>query len=48
LKDLEEASRDLKAAKALNPEDKTVIAYSAHCTKALKKLRNRYKKAFQN
>jgi len=48
LKALEEASRDLKAAKAINPDDKTVNAYLAHTTKELKKLRARYKKAFQN
>jgi len=48
LKSLEEASSDLKAAKAINPEDKTVQAYLAHTKKAMKKLRQKFKKAFQN
>jgi len=46
VKDFEQAVADLKAAKVIKPEDKTVQAYLAHATKELKKLRKRFKKAF--
>lgn len=45
---LQDAVSDLKAAKALKPEDKTVKTYLAHAKKALKKYKKKLAKAFSS